>query len=97
MTERTHQREALQRVVDEIARRRLCSPAIFALESTMPLSFLASQALVVLGPIVKAILPVADYDVFCEALEDRRNVEWLIQALDEAESAAAGDHNATGE
>lgn len=79
----------LERVARELIRRRMTAPAIFALESTRPLSFVASQALTVLGPLVQALLPLPRYQEFCEALEDRRNIDWLITRLEQAE--AEGD------
>jgi hypothetical protein len=74
--------QVLEQVAQELIRRRLTAPAIFALESTRPLSFLASQALLVLGPLVQALLPLPRYQEFCEALEDRRNIDWLITRLE---------------
>lgn len=85
MSSREQQREVLDKIVRELARRRLLVVAIFALESMRPLSFIASQALVVLGPIVQSILSIKEYDLFCEALEDRSNVDWMIQRLEETE------------
>ena len=80
------QREVLQKIVDEVTRRRLTPIAVFTLESLRPLSFLASQALVVLGPIVQPILSTAEYDVFCDALENRDNVDWMLDRLESAGS-----------
>ena len=85
MSSREEQRELLGRVAERIAARGLATPAIFALESVRPLTFLASQALVVLGPIVQALLSLKEYDLFCDALEDRANLDWLIARLEEAE------------
>jgi len=80
--------------VDHLARRRLTAPAIFALESLRPVSFVASQGLVVLGPIIRPFVGEADYDVLCDALEDRENVGWLIQRLEQAEAGATGGDSA---
>lgn len=86
MSSLEQQREVLGRVADQIARRRLTAAAIFTLESMRPLSFVASQALVVLGPLIQPLLSLRDYDTFCDALEDRRNVDWLINRLEEADA-----------
>jgi hypothetical protein len=75
------QREALDRVAHALRRRRLETAAIFTLESLRPLSFVASQALLVLGPIIQAIVPMKDFDLFCQAMEDRRNVDYLVDQL----------------
>ena len=81
------QREVLTRVATLIRKRGLSTPAIFALESVRPLSFVASQALVVLGPLIQALLPLKDYDTFCEALERRENLDWLIDHLEANDDA----------
>ena len=98
MTSQCEQREVLEKVAQTIIRRQLCPVAIFTLETMKPLSFLASQALVVLGPIVQAMLPTKQYGVFCDALENRSNVEWLIQRLEQGEDqkldGAEQDENA---
>jgi len=83
--DRDRQREVLAKVARELARRRLTAPAIFTLESMMPLTYVASQALVMLKPFVQALIGGNDYAVFAAALEDRENVEWLLQQLEAAE------------
>ncbi|MEN6644273.1 MAG: hypothetical protein ABFE08_17680 [Armatimonadia bacterium] len=81
------QREVLVKVARELSARRLTAPAIFILESAMPLTYLASQALVMLQPFVQFIIGTEDYQVFAAALENRENIEWLIQQLEQAEEA----------
>lgn len=83
------QREVLGRVADRLGQLHLAAPAIFVLESIKPLSFLSSQALVFLGPIVQALFPLRDYQLFAEALESRPNVEWFICRLEELEEGGA--------
>lgn len=79
------QREVLAKVARELARRRLTAPAIFMLESMLPLTYVASSALVMLKPLVQVLIGSKDYEVFAAALEDRSNVEWLLQQLEAAE------------
>ena len=83
--DRERQREVLQKIARELARRRLTAPAIFILESMLPLSFVASQALVALRPLVQMVAGIREYEIFAAALEDRENVEWLLQQLEAAE------------
>lgn len=78
-------RTVLGKVADHLIRRRLAAPAILLLESVKPLSFIASQGLVFLGPLLQPLLSVKDYDTFTEALESRENVEWLISRLEAGE------------
>ncbi len=83
--ERARQREVLERFAQEIARRRMAVPAIFLFESIQPLSFVAGQALAFIHPLVSVILEAPDYHMFREAIEDRENVAWLIDRLEELE------------
>jgi len=89
--------QVLEQVAQALILRRMAAPAIFALESTRPLSFVASQALMVLGPLVQALLPLPRYQEFCEALEDRRNVDWLIARLEQNEVAEDATHAESGD
>ncbi len=81
----TKEREILERLAREVAQRGMCAPAIFLLETAKPLSFVASQALLTFEPIIQSILTIRDYEVFVSAMEDRANVEWLIQRLEALE------------
>ncbi len=85
MTTAMEQRKVLARVLRAIVKRRLTALALFTLESLKPLSFLASQALIVFGPLIRAVLSVADYDIFVRAIENRDNIEWMIQQLEAVE------------
>ena len=65
-------------------------PAVFLLESSKPLSFVGSQVLIFLQPFVEAFLTIRSYQRFAHLMEDRKNLELLIQrieALDEEEHA----------
>ncbi len=87
----------LDSVAARVVRMRLAVPAIFFLESTKPLSFVGSQALVFFQPFVETFLTVRGYERFAELLEDRANLERLIrriEALDEEERLEARDRRA---
>jgi len=86
------QREVLEKLAVAIAQRRMCAPAIFFFESIQPLSFIAGQALAFGEPLIKALLDIPEYQVFREALEDRENIRWLIDRLEElADNPPADD------
>ncbi len=74
----------LNRVTDEIVSRRLTAPAIFLLESCSPLSFIGSQAMVVLEPFVHAIFDLPDYRKFALIMERRENVQKLVIMIENA-------------
>jgi len=75
----------LDTVATKIVRRSLGVPAIFFLESSKPLSFLGSQVLVFFEPFVKTFFEVKSYERFCLLVEDRENVEKLIQKIEDCE------------
>lgn len=75
--------EIFTQVATRIVRMRLTAPAIFFLESSKPLSYVGSQALVFFEPFVKSVLNVAHYDRFVALLEDRGSVERLLLRVEE--------------
>ena len=83
------ERKVLARVLRAIIKRRLTALALFTLESLKPVSFIASQSLIVFGPLIRAVLSVADYYIFVRAIEKRDNIEWMIQQLETVEERQA--------
>ena len=67
-------------------RRRMSVPAIFFLESTKPLSYVGSQAMVFFGPFVRLLFESPNYYRYSEMLEDRDNLELLLRMIEELES-----------
>lgn len=78
--------ELLQRVAGRICRRGMSAPALLALESARPLSFLGSQVMVALKPFVEMLLPWRDYGRFAAILERRDGIVKLITCIEQAES-----------
>ena len=72
----------LKRVATEIVSRRLTAPAIFFLESCSPLSFVGSQAMIVMEPFIHAIFNLPDYRKFALIMERRENVNALITMIE---------------
>ena len=66
--------------------RRMAVPAIFFLESTKPLSYVGSQAMVFFGPFVRILFESPNYYRYSEMLEDRDNLEILLRMIEELES-----------
>lgn len=94
MTEDEDQATGAERIINKVAehlvQRRLAAPAIFALESMKPLSFIASQGLLALEPFITSVLSIPDYKAFREMLEDRENVETLLQRIEQLEDERLG-------
>ena len=80
--------DLLDAVAGRVVRMRLAVPAIFFLESTKPLSFLGSQLLIFLQPFVQAFLTIRNYERFSHLMEDRQNVERLIQRVEALDAKA---------
>ncbi|MFQ6616658.1 MAG: hypothetical protein ACE5HZ_07845 [Fidelibacterota bacterium] len=78
-------RSVLTRVAEKIVDHGMSVPAVFYLEMVKPLSFIGSQALVFFGPIITSFVQSEGYYQVVELLEDRNNVEFLIQEIERLE------------
>jgi len=77
------EKQLLEQLADALARRRLTAPALFLLESMQPLSFVASQAMVMLRPLVDAVLRSPEtWDRISALLARRGAVELLLRRLE---------------
>ena len=86
--------ERRDQLIEDLARRiedmGLATPAILMLEAHKPLSFLGSQAILIAQPLLSfAFDPTASREL-ANLLEDRSNVELLIQRLERRENDRAG-------
>jgi len=76
--------EILRKFADEIVKRRLTTPAIFILESSLPLNFIGSQSMIALEPFVHAIFNMPNYHKFALLIESDENVKKLITMIEDA-------------
>lgn len=83
--------ELLERVAKHICRRRMGAPAILALESMRPLSFLGSQTMIALKPFVDMLVSAEDYERLTAILERRDGVPRLIACIEQMESEKSND------
>jgi hypothetical protein len=81
--------ELLDRIASATVRWGMGVPAIFLLESSKPLSFVGSQFLHFLSPIVHTILDARDLDRLAVMLERRETVEDLILRIEREEAGPA--------
>jgi hypothetical protein len=72
----------IKQVADEIVKRRLTAPAIFLLESSSPLNFIGSQAMIALEPFIKTIFNLPNYRRFALLMEGDKNVKRLIEMIE---------------
>ena len=86
--------ERLNSLVDTIARsvvdRRLETPAVFFLEAHKPLSFVASQAVLVAMPFLSPVVGAQRMADFSRLLRDRENVELLLTRIENLAAARDG-------
>ena len=68
---------------EKIVKRGLSVPAIFLLESTKYISFIAGQTLIFLGPILTVFVNDKKYYHFIQLLEKKENIEFLINQIEE--------------
>ena len=78
------ERDALiEKLASGIVSRGLATPAILFLEMHKPLSFIASQGLIVTSPLVAPIVGLDRVQTATKVLQDRANVERLICRIEE--------------
>jgi hypothetical protein len=77
--------EILEKIARKTVDLRLGPVAIVMLEANKPLSFVGSQLMIFFQPVVTAIFPFTQYDEIAALLEDRANVERLIQTIEKLE------------
>jgi len=77
--------EILTKIAQKIVDMRLTPVAVVMLESSKPLSFVGSQMMVFFQPIVTSLFPFRQYDEVAALLEERTNVEALIQKIEKLE------------
>ncbi len=73
----------IDHIAQQIHRRGLETPAILLLEMHKPLSFFASQTLIVTSPLIAPIIGFDRVSSASRLLESRANVELLIGKIEE--------------
>ncbi|MBN1902979.1 hypothetical protein JW926_16770 [Candidatus Sumerlaeota bacterium] len=73
---------ALDRLAGFIASRRLETPAILFLQSCIPLSYIGSQVMVGLEPIVGPLFPRKDWERLARIFERRDGIDRLTVKID---------------
>ncbi len=78
--------EALASRIDALG---LSTPAILMLEAHKPLSFLGSQALLLMQPLLSLVFDPTASQTYAALLEEGENVELLIRRLERQENNRA--------
>ncbi len=83
-----HQREVLEKLADEIARRELTGPALAFLEMSRPLNGVSGAVLHFFTPVASVLANPMALKRFAEFLEKRGSVDCLCGLLEVAERRA---------
>jgi hypothetical protein len=78
----------IESLAGRVVRMGMTVPAVLFLESSKPLSFIGSQAMVFFEPFVKTFFSADGYTRLSRMMEDRANVETLIQRIESLEADA---------
>ena len=77
------EKSTLTKFAKKIVNKKASVLAIFLLESTKYISFIAGQTLIFLGPILTLFINDKKYYTFINLLEKRENVEFLISKIED--------------
>tara|TARA_B100000902_G_C27291537_1_gene907413 strand:+ start:446 stop:706 length:261 start_codon:yes stop_codon:yes gene_type:complete len=75
-------KELIIEFAEKIVQRGLSVPAIFLLESTKYISFIAGQTLIFFGPILTIFIKDKKYYDFIDLIEKKENIEMLIDQIE---------------
>jgi hypothetical protein len=78
----------IDKVVRQIVRRRLTTPALLFLEMSRPLNYVSAQAMHFLMPMVDAVADPTGWNHFAAFLESRGAIEHLCRRIEAAEAEA---------
>lgn len=84
--------QLIEQLAEQISRWRLTMPAILLLQVTRPLSFIASQGLLLCQPLLSFVYDAPRIADYAELLADRATIDRLVARLEEEERA--GDSGA---
>ena len=72
-------RQLISNLAQKIVRHGMAVPAIFFLEMVKYMSFIGSQFMVFLGPVITVFIRSESYYKVTHLLEERKNIEFLIE------------------
>jgi hypothetical protein len=77
--------QLIEHLTEQISRWRLTMPAILLLQVTRPLSFIASQGLLLCQPLLGFVYDAPRVADYAELLADRASMDRLVRRLEEEE------------
>ena len=90
--------EVTQTAVDDtcrfIIRFGMTTPAILAIESMRPLSFVGSQLMHILSPSIAVFLSPLSWDAVAKLLESREGLDYFLERLEALDANQGSDSKA---
>ncbi len=86
-SDQVHSEQLIERLTEQISRWGLTMPAILLLQVTRPLSFIASQGLLLCQPLLSFMYDAPRIEDYAELLADRASMDRLVARLEEEEYA----------
>ena len=83
------QQAAVRRVARFIVRFGMTVPAILALETVRPLSYVGSQFMHLLSPSIGAFLSATEWNAMAALLENRKGLDYVLRVIEQADGARA--------
>jgi hypothetical protein len=80
------QRPIVERLCQEVVRRRLTVPALMFLEMSRPLGYLAAQTIHFFTPLISAVTDAQSHKHLAAFLEHRQSVEYLCRRIEQLEA-----------
>jgi len=77
--------EILEKIAGTVVKRGMSVPAVLFLETMKPLNFIGAQIMNFFGPFLESLVPGEQLYRFTEMMENRNNVELLIQRIEDME------------
>lgn len=89
--------EVVDRVLREVIRRQMTTPASIFLESIRPMTYLGSQAMHFFGPFMTVLIEPQAYRAFSSFLEKRGAVDYLLMRMEALDSRKSDDVDGPGQ
>jgi hypothetical protein len=72
----------LDKAASFVVKKRMVAPAVLFLESLQPMSFLGSQVMIFLQPIVASFFSAREYERLAQILERRESIGLFIERIE---------------
>jgi hypothetical protein len=74
--------QIIERIAQEVVKRRLETPAALFLEMHRPLQFLSSQALIVFTPMLAVVFRASNLEKVSLLMQERENLDRLLNRIE---------------